>query len=317
MDKKIEILFEERTFLSADGQSKVHAYIWRPEGVAYQGIIQLSHGMCEYVQRYDAWARRFCAHGYIFCGNDHLGHGHTAPDEDELGYTHPKNGAEYLIEDLHTMTAIMRADYPDLPLVLYGHSMGSFAARAYLTRYGDALSAALISGTAGPDLPTGLGLTVTKMIQKMKGDHHRSKMLTAIAFGSYNNRFKEEQDSFSWLSKDQEVRDKYRADPFCRFVFTTAGYHTMFTLLHTVSDKKWANGVPKSLPLFLFAGDQDPVGGYGKGVRKIYDRLIAAGCEKAKLRLYTGGRHEMHWEPEQETVFEDIIAFLKETIHEH
>ena len=313
MDNQLEILFEERTYLSADGRTRVHAYIWRPDGPC-KAIVQLSHGMCEYVQRYDAWARRFCAAGYIFCGNDHLGHGATAPDEDELGYTHPQNGAEYLVEDLHTLTALMRSEYPDLPVILYGHSMGSFAARIYLTRYGSELAAALISGTAGPDLPTGLGLAVTRAVQKMKGDHHRSKMITAIAFGSYNLRFREEKDHFSWLSKDAAVRDGYRADRFCSYIFTTAAYHTMFTLLHTVSDKKWADGVPKSLPILLFAGDMDPVGSYGKGVTKIYDRLVAAGCSRAKLKLYPGGRHEMHREPEQDAVFADLISFLEEAL---
>ena len=311
---RLEIIFRERTFLSADGRTQVHAYIWYPEGIELKGIVQLSHGMCEYVQRYDAWARRFCAAGYIFCGNDHLGHGHTAPDEDELGYTDPHNGAEYLVEDLHTLSAIMRTEYPGLPLILYGHSMGSFAARIYMTRYGEELSAALISGTAGADLPTGLGIVLTNAVRRMKGAHHRSKTITSIAFGGYNSRFEEENDPFSWLSKDPAVRDAYRADPFCTYVFTTTGYHTMFSLLRAVSDKKWADGVPKSLPVFIFAGDMDPVGGYGKGVRQIYDRMIAAGCTRTALKLYPNGRHEMHNEPERDTVFADIMSFLEDAL---
>ena len=310
---KIEIVFEERSFLSADGKTRVHACLWRPEGVACKAIVQISHGMCEYVQRYDHWARRFCEQGYIVCGNDHLGHGLTAPDEDELGYTHPTSGAEYIVEDLHTFSSIMRAEFPGLPLILYGHSMGSFAARAYLTRYGDELAAALISGTAGPDLPAGLGIRVANAVGRMKGDHHRSKLITGIAFGSYNARFREEDDVLSWLCKDREVRDNYRKDCYTAFIFTVTGYHTMFSLLREVSHKKWADAVPKTLPILLFAGDQDPVGGYGKGVKKVYERMLDAGCN-VRLRLYEGGRHEMHWEPEQDGVFADLIAFLEEVL---
>ena len=125
-----EIRFFENTYLSADGHSRVHYCVWTPEGVAPLGIIQLSHGMCEYVMRYDAWARRFCEAGFIFCGNDHLGHGNTAPDEAGLGFTAPRGGDAMLVEDVHTLTAMMRAEHPALPIILYGHSMGSFVARA-------------------------------------------------------------------------------------------------------------------------------------------------------------------------------------------
>ena len=188
-----EILFEQKSFPSADGVSTVAAYIWRPTHVQPRAIIQLSHGMCEYVERYDAWARRFVAEGFAFCGSDHLGHGNTAPDEEALGYTAKRNGAEYLVEDLYRMTKEINARFPEVPVVLYGHSMCSFAARLYLTRHADALAAALISGTAGPESPTGLALKMAHGIAALRGDTHRSKLLTALAFGSYNQKFKEER----------------------------------------------------------------------------------------------------------------------------
>ncbi len=306
-----DVIFEERSYPSADGKSRVRAYIWCPDTETPRGIIQLSHGMCEYVQRYDAWARRFCAAGYIFCGNDHLGHGNTAPDSEELGFTAARGGAEYLVEDLHAMTALMRTEYPDLPVVLYGHSMGSFAARVYLTRYGNDLAAAIISGTAGAGQPTGLARKLAHMIAATKGDHHRSKFLTALAFGSYNKKFKEENSSQSWLSRDEEVRIAYKNDALSRFVFTAGGYDTLFSLLNTVSKKDWAQKVPKTLPVLLLSGDMDPVGNYGKGVRQVYDRLVQAGCERTVLKLYEGGRHEMHNETNRDEVFADILTFLE------
>ena len=307
------VIFEERTYPSADGRSQVHAYIWRPAN-APRGIIQLAHGMCEYVQRYDAWARRFCEAGYIFCGNDHLGHGNTAASPDELGYTARRNGAAYLVEDLHTLTVLIKKDHPGVPVVLYGHSMGSFAARAYLARYGAEVSAAIISGTAGAGAPTGLGKLLAHTVAAFKGDHHRSKLLTAVAFGGYNGKFKEEDCHQSWLTRDPQVQEAYAKDAFSKFIFTTAGYDTLFSLLGEVSKRSWAKKVPKTLPVMLLSGDMDPVGNYGKGVRQIHERLLSAGCKRTVLKLYENGRHEMHNEINRNEVFADILTFLEDAL---
>ena len=308
-----EILFERTSFLSADGKTDVAAYFWYAQGVTPRAIIQLSHGMCEYVERYDAWARRFAEAGYVFCGNDHLGHGHTAQKESDLGYMAKRSGAALLVEDVHRMTLLAKEKFAGVPLVLYGHSMGSFVARAYLARYGEELAGALISGTAGPGLPTGLGKMMAHTVGAVRGERHRSRLLTSMAFGSYNKKFGEEKSLFSWLTRDAEVRERYANDPFCTFVFTAAGYDTLFDLIGGISDKKWAHAVPKHLPVLLFAGDMDPVGGYGKGVKKVYERLVAAGCN-ARLRLYEGGRHEMHNETNKDEVFADLVAYLEEIL---
>ena len=308
-----EIRFEQLEFLSADGKSRLAGYIWHAEGKAPRAILQITHGMCEYIQRYDAWARRFVELGYVVCGHDHLGHGNSARGEGELGYTAKRGGADYLVEDAHAMTAQIRARYPDVPVVLYGHSMGSLVARLYLSRYGEELAGALISGTVAPGQPTGLGLMLTHAIGGVRGAHHRSRFLTSIAFGGYNKKFKEENDPDSWLTRDEAVRRDYAKDPFCRFVFTAAGYDTLFSLLGVVSQKKWALTVPKKLPVLLFSGDMDPVGGYGKGVAEIHRRLCDAGCN-ASLKLYEGARHELHHELNRDEVFADLSLYLEEIL---
>ena len=304
-----DVIFEQLNYPSADGRSTVHAYIWAPRDTEPRMILQISHGMCEYVERYDAWARRFAEQGILFCGNDHIGHGRTAPDADALGYTAPRGGADMLVEDLHSLTVLMRERYPSLPIVLYGHSMGSFAARVYLTRYGEELAGALISGTAGPGQPTGVAMTLAHAVAKAKGDRHRSRLLTSLAFGAYNKHFAEEGDPASWLTRVKEVREKYATDPWCSFIFTAAGYDTLFSLLGAVSHRKWAERVPKHLPILVFAGDKDPVGNYGRGVHTVWRRLLDAGCH-AELKLYEGGRHEMHNETNKDEVFADILEFL-------
>ena len=308
-----DILFERTSFLSADGKTDVAAYFWYDADVKPRAIIQLSHGMCEYITRYDAWARRFAEAGYVFCGNDHLGHGNTAPSKNELGFMAKRGGEKLLVEDTHTMTLLAKEKFPDIPLVLYGHSMGSFVARAYLTRFGGELAGALISGTAGPGQPTGAAKKLSHVVEAMRGDHHRSNLLTAIAFGSYNKKFQKEKCILSWLTRDENKRATYADDPLCTFVFTTAGYDTLFSLLAEVSDKKWAAGVPKELPILLFAGDMDPVGNYGKGVKEVYDRLVKEGCN-VQLQLYEGGRHEMHNETNRDEVFADVTSYLEEIL---
>ncbi|MBR7112100.1 MAG: lysophospholipase [Clostridia bacterium] len=303
------VSFEELTYLSADGKTTVHAYLWIPTHCEPRAIVQLAHGMCEYVSRYDEWARRFAAEGIVFCGNDHLGHGHTAAAPEDLGHTAARGGADFLVEDLYTLTKTVKARFEGLPLFLYGHSMGSFVARLYLTRYGEDLTGALLSGTAGPEAPTGIALTLAHGLARAKGVRHRSKFITSLAFGAYNKRFGEEKDPNSWLTRVKEVRERYQKDPFCHFVFTLGGYDTLFSLLGAVSSKHWAENVPKHLPIFLFSGEMDPVGNYGRGIQKIYRRLTETGCNVTQ-KLYPGGRHEMHNEENRDEVFADIMDFL-------
>lgn len=307
------VLYREFTYAGADGVSLIHAYVWSPASGKPRAVIQLSHGMCEYVQRYEPWARRFAEAGYVFCGNDHIGHGHTATDAVALGYTAKRRGAAYMTADLYTLTMLMREEYKDVPVILYGHSMGSFVARKYMTQYADLISGVILSGTAGPGAPAGVAKALAHSIELFSGAHHRSPLIFALAFGSYGKRFKEEKDSASWLTREPSVRDAYRADPFCAYQFTLAGYDTLFSLIGEVSSKKWANGVRKDMPVLLLSGDMDPVGDYGRGVRKVYDRMQRAGCD-VRLKLYENGRHEMHNETNRDEVFTDLIAYLEEII---
>ena len=301
---------ERITYPSADGKNTSVAYLYTPAAGEVRAVLQLCHGMCEYIRRYEPLAEYLCAQGIAFAGNDHLGHGESAACAEDLGYT---SGAAYLVKDARAMTDILKERFgAQTPFFFAGHSMGSFIARQYLTQYSrDGIDAAIIIGTAGPGAPTGAGRALARLIGLFRGEHHRSRLLKSIAFGSYTKRCPKGSPSAAWISRDEALVAAYMADPFCNYLFTVRGYIDLFTLLGGVSRKDWAGRVPKDLPILLMAGEDDPVGNYGRGVRTVYDRLLAAGVTDVTLKLYPENRHEIHNELDRETVFADLLAYIQ------
>jgi alpha-beta hydrolase superfamily lysophospholipase len=293
---------------SSDGIHTLAAFCWTPENPV--GVIQLSHGMCEYILRYTDFAERMCDAGFAVVGHDHLGHGYTARNADELGYmTDAKDPALCLVKDVYAVNSWIKSTFPTLPVILYGHSMGSFIARWALTEYKDAWNAAVISGTAGPEAPTGAGLLLCRVLG-IFDKHNRSALLYNIAFGSYDKPFKADGIKNAWLTRDHKVIEKYNADPFCSYRFTINGYLTLFTLLGKVSAKDWASKMPLDLPMLLVSGEDDPVGNFGKGVRKVEARLRAAGATKLSSMYFEGMRHEPHNETENDKFFEGVSNLM-------
>lgn len=299
------------TYPSSDGQHTSVAYLFTPVEVPVRGVVQLCHGMCEYILRYADFAAYLCAHGIAFAGNDHLGHGETAQNSEDLGYT---GNLEYLIADVKTLTDILKEKFPHTPFIFSGHSMGSFIARAYLSRYSEIPDGAVIIGTGGPEAPAGLGRFVAKCVARIKGDRYRSPLIKKMAFGSYHKRFKNEPSPNAWVTADKDILDKYDHDPLCTFSFTARGYMDLFGLLQSVSRKDWPQMLCRDLPILLMAGEQDPVGNYGKGVTTVYKRLVAAGMEDVTLKLYPNDRHEVLNELDRDTVWADFLVFADRII---
>ncbi len=299
-------------FTSSNGKDKIAYYIYEPE-TAPRAVIQLSHGMCEYVERYEPHAEYFCSQGFIFAGHDHVGHKNSVKSADELGYI---GSADILIDDLALMNGILCEKFRELPIFVLGHSMGSFVLREYMVKYGDRLDGAIISGTGGPGSPTGLGKFVASIIAKLEGDHYRSPLLRSMSTGNYYKKFGKNAPRDAWLTRDTAVTEKYKDDKYCKFTFTTNGYKNLFDLLGRVSDKNWAPAVPKNLPVLMISGDQDPVGDFGKGVKKVYDRLDAAGVHDLSLTLFEGARHEPfnEIEPTRSEAYKRVTDWINERI---
>lgn len=305
---------KEFTFPSVSGLADIHAAAYLPDNGEVKAVLQVAHGMAEHLERYEKFAAALCDLGIALYINDHLGHGQSVSSASELGYFGETDGWKNFVEDCHKLSLIAKEENPDKPLIFFGHSMGSFVARAYTLKYADEVKAAIYCGTAGPNPASGVGQLLAKAIAKAKGDHHRSKLIDKIAFGAYNSKF-EKRTAFDWLSRDNEEVDKYIADDLCGFLFTANGYRDLMALLAFVSSKEWFEGLDKKLPVMFIAGAMDPVGDYSKGINIVCDKLYKAGKDNITKILYPGARHEILNEKACfDAVVKDVANFVYKNI---
>ena len=302
---------EQFSFPSSDGKTAIVAYYFLPdEGVTPVGVVQLSHGMTDYVLRYREMAEALTSAGFIFCGNDHIGHGQSAGTEEDLGFFAEKDGVGYVLDDLHAMTALAKQRFPDLPFTLMGHSMGSFLCRLYATRFGYELDNLVILGTGGPNQLLGFGKLFAKTIKLFKGSHHRSQTIKKLAFSGYTSHYEKGAHKNAWLTRDEAVLKTYDADPLCTFTFTVSAYLDLFTMLQECNKKTWFESYPKALRTLIAAGTEDPVGDWGQGPVYVTDYLKKEEVHEVDLLLYEGARHELFNELNKEEFFHDLIAWL-------
>ena len=294
--------------LSSDKEHELSGHVYIPEGEP-KGLFHVVHGMTEHISRYDGFMNEMAENGYIVFGYDNLGHGDTARDDSELGYIAKKDGWKRLVEDVHVFGEEMRQEYgSELPYILMGHSMGSFIVRLTATEFNfhDKL---IVMGTGGPNPAAGAGLAVIGLTKKLRGERHVSPMVEKMAFGTYNERFGDD-DKYSWLTKDKEVRDRYREDKFCTFHFTSSAMGDLIKLNSESNKKTWAAGMDKKKPVLLVSGSEDPVGSYGEGVKKVCEMLKEEGVPM-EMKLYPDCRHEILNDSCRGEVIKDILAFCE------
>lgn len=309
---------EEFYFDSRDGRSRLHAVRYRPEGPEQvRCVLQVVHGMAEYVERYEEFAQFLVERGFVVTGEDHLGHGKSVGENGKFGYFCEQDPATVLVRDAHRLKKLTQERYPDAPYVIMGHSMGSFIVRNYICRYGTGIEAAVIMGTGmQPCAVLGMAKLLVGIQKLLGGSRHVSRVMDKMAFGGYGRKIREPRTSWDWLSRDEKRVERYIADPMCGFPFTVNGFGALFTLVSRLYNKESLKAVPKDLPVFMVSGDADPVGDYGKGVRKAYDSLAAAGLEDISLKLYEGGRHELLNESNRAQVMQDVFEWISKKVLE-
>ncbi len=317
----MEILKKQFFVRSSDGVHNLAGMILFPEGEA-KGFFHIVHGMTEHIARYEKLMYDLAELGWICFGYDNLGHGNTAADEGELGYIAPQNGWDLLARDVKLYSDAVIGQYgkdgkdgkdgkEGMPYCLMGHSMGSFIVRLAAEKYvrPDRL---IVMGTGGANPAAGAGLALIGGLKLFRGDRYISPMIEKMAFGSYNKRFGggSAEDPSPWLTNDREVRKRYYSDRFCMFKFTVSAMGDLIRLMKYSNRGGWFKGLSRDIPVLLVSGEEDPVGGYGKGVRSVYAKLKKQDVD-VKCILYKGARHEILNDFTYGDVVRDMVEFCE------
>ncbi len=295
------------SFQSASGLCRTRFYIYTPEKP--KAAVMYSHGMCEYIERYEEFAKYLCDNDIAFCGCDNLGHGASVAAEDMLGYFGHEKGPIYMVRDLRNMRRIMEQQLPDIPYFLIGHSMGSFLARIFLSRYDFKWNGAIFTGSAGAITGAPALYQMIEEIIRRRGEHYRHLVGTKAVFGIFNLRTANYRTPYDWLSRSDDNVDRFMADPKCHFIFTLAGYRDMLWLLSCCNTEACIENTPRDVPILFLSGGMDPVGEYGAGVRRACEAYRKHGCD-AKLRIYREARHELLFELNSNEVRQDILKYF-------
>ncbi len=299
------------TFPSSDGRHTCHGSCWQPARDLPRGVVQIVHGVAEHMGRYDWFARFLAGHGYAVCGADHLGHGRTGAEDGKFGYFGPRRGWELVTRDVRRLRLMAGDRFPGVPYFLLGHSMGSFLTRTYLCRYPGTVDGAILSGTGQESaLLVGAGKALANLIAHIRGPEAVSPLVNELSLGSYNKQFRPNRTGADWISRDEKVVDAYLRDPWCTFTPTVGMFRDMLGGLQYIASPAALAQMDPDTPVYLFSGDQDPVGGNGAGVRKVYGYFEKQGTRDLTMKLYPGGRHEMLNELNREEVYADVLAWL-------
>ena len=290
---------------SSDGKRKIHVIEWKPEGEATL-TVQLVHGMCEYIDRYDEFAQFLVKQGYYVIGHDHIGHGDSIKENNDLGFFAEEKGSDPLIKDIYKVTQYAKSQNSKIPFYIMGHSMGSFLTRKYLCQYGEEIDGAIIMGTGfQAGIKTFGGKSLVTILSWIKGWNYRSNFVNKIALGKQPNE--------EWISRDSLRVKAYNEDEKCGFVFTLNGFYGLFDAVNYACKKKNIKQMPKDLPVLFISGEKDPVGDCGKGVIAAAETFKSVGMNRVDTILYSGALHEVLNETNRDEVMQDISSWIKKT----
>lgn len=281
-----------------------------PQGMKPVGVIEFVHGMCERRQRYKRTMEFFNKYGFICAIADLRGHGENILTTDDLGFFGDE-GYKGLVDDLHEYTMYLRREFPNLPLVLIGHSMGSLIARTYLKKYSREVDAVILSGSPSNNPMTGLGKALTNFLAMFRGWHYRSPFIQNMVTGAFEKPFANEGILNAWLTKDRNIVEEYNCDELCGVPFTLNGYHCLMCLIQqTYSNSGWISK-NNSLPIMFMSGADDPCRRNDKAFKKAVAHLKRCGYPNTFSKLYPDMRHELFNELDNDEVYSDILKFME------
>lgn len=299
-------------FKSANGITDIKYYVYTPVTKPVAAI-QIVHGMCEFTERYEEFAEFMCKNSIAVYGNDHIGHGSSVKTNDELGYFFTPNGWKDMIADTRRMLLIGKERFGELPTIMFGHSMGSFVARACMVKFPELIDCVILSGTGSGIPAVTASLALVESMIKVKGARHRSDTIWNIAFGKFNSHISMPRTQSDWLTRDKDKVREYISDIRCVTIFTLNGMLNLTKLMAYVNQDRWYENADKKLPVLMMSGTEDPVGDWGKGVMTVYEKLKENGANVA-LKLYDDCRHELVNELNRQQVYEDILTALRKTL---
>lgn len=305
----MSVIRKEAYYSSSNGVNKIRALIWQDDEITPIGVIQIAHGVAEHIGRYDDFARFLAGSGFVVCGNDHLGHGKSVELESELGFVYEGDNVN-MVRDMNTLHNIMAKRFPEIPYIIFGHSMGSFLARIYTRAFAERLSGAVYCGTGQLPAPVLMLEDPVKALMDKLPENSTAPASMTNLFGKLTNKLLKGDDELSWLSRSKENIENYKNDPLCGFPYTSALTKELLVLAVKASDPLWASKLPKDFPVLLVSGAKDPVGMFGRGVLAVSDALVAAGIEPEVI-LYPADRHEILNEEDKDKVYDDILKFVK------
>lgn len=296
---------------TGDG-ADLHVYAWQPEDGGCRGIVHVAHGLAEHGGRYERLAAALTARGFAVFANDHRGHGRSASAPEDLGFFAASDGFERCVDDLAEMIGRWRREQPRLPVVLLGHSMGSYLSLRFLSRYAQLIDGVVLSGS-NAGTPAGFAILgwLVRFERWRCGPRGRSKLVDKLAFANLNRPFEPARTPRDWLSRDTVEVDKYIADPLCGFMASTQLWHDLLGALPRIADVGELRAVRPDLPVYVFAGDEDPLNGHLRGLRVLLDMFAAAGLRDVEQHFYQGGRHEMLNEINRDEVTANLSAWLE------
>lgn len=308
-------IFSEFSYPSSDGAHNIYACRWLPDKGQPRAVVQIVHGVSEYIGRYDHFARFLADKGFAVCGEDHLGHGKTAMSDSKFGYFGKYDGWTLVTADVRQLRLLMEEQFPGIPYIMLGHSMGSFLTRTYLCRYPGTIDGAILSGTGQESAPlVAAGKAIASLIGRIKGMDAISLFVHSLSLGAYNKQFAPNRTSADWISRDEGVVDAYLDDTFCSVMPSVGLYRDMLGGLQYIASPRALSQMDPNTPVYIYSGDEDPVGSNGKGVQKVHGYFEKYGTKDLTLRLYAGGRHEMHNEINRAEVYEDVLLWLENHI---